>query len=85
MVGKVLIRLFSALALFKLAAADCRLTDVSNILGGSDYEVLDIKAEHMTYTIVNFLAVTSTVRKTGASTNTIFVYLFDYSMCTTSF
>jgi hypothetical protein len=47
--------------------------------------VLDIKAQHMTFDIVNFLAVTSKVRMTGAIDNTIFLYLFDYSMCTADF
>jgi hypothetical protein len=37
---KVLIYLLAAMNLAQHVQADCRLQDITNILGGSDYEVL---------------------------------------------
>jgi hypothetical protein len=82
---KVLIYLLAAINLAQQVQSDCRLQDITNILGGSDYEVLSIKTHHMTYSYYSFLVVTSTVHKTGWSSNTIFIYLLDYSICTVSF
>ena len=39
----------------------------------------------MSYSTVSFLTVTCTIKYSGAASNTIFIYLFDYSMCTATF
>lgn len=63
------------------ASSDCRLQDMSSIIGGSDYTVKDVRATAIVAGGVNILFVTSSFRKHTDAMDKVLMFLFDYSLC----
>lgn len=80
-----MLRLLFGLLLATHVRSDCRLTDIANIIGGSDYEVLNMQAAHVTVGPVNLLVITNTIQRVGHTDNNVLLSVFDYSMCNSFF
>lgn len=65
-----------------MVAAECRLSDINNIIGGSSYSVDQIVASHVTVEIQNILVISGQLIKIDAQEKMGFVYFYDYSFCT---
>ena len=76
----ILVLLLGILAL--KVAAECRLSDINNIIGGSSYSVDQIVASHVTVEIQNILVITGQLMKIDTEEKMGFVYFYDYSFCT---
>ena len=80
-----IITFWSTLLLGLHVEGNCRLTDITNVIGGSDYEVLSMQATHVTAGVASFLFITATINRTGLADNNVLLYLYDYSMCESHF
>ena len=67
--------------LFSFIQATCRLTDISNIIGGPDYQVTNLISTHIDIKGNNFLAMAGALTFDATGLSEGFYYFYDYSTC----